>query len=381
VPQYNLFSISLISAGLALFYATSLRGLETRLSSLPGFIGSFIRAPRFVPPVKMRRGQGFGYIADLDVDTIDMRGGVSPFVVLEDGKPLMGFPVSPARPADQPSVQNVFNHGNGRYIHIGRQIVFSPSDNASQGERKYLLLETLTKDAEKLQRLLALNAQREAVGNIGAWLLAKLQIYAGDMLRTGQIDASLPTALTLQDVQIDLERYGLFQLQGRSATIRWTAAPDAAWNHVDIELRGLAAAGLSEDAWLVARIAYSADCRIRLEQLALGYGGKTWLRGHLDWAEDGLQGGEIACADLAPLRQGLSDACGGTDMQRRWIASFIDAIRSGDLPLGATLDADATETLTAAFSPEGDARALTLRLTRAGDRMSVSVSDSGKARA
>lgn len=381
MPQYNLFSVGLISAGLALFYTTSLSGLATRMRVLPGFIGSFVRAPRFVAPSKIGKDQGFCYIAEVDVDTVDVRGGVSPFVVLENNKPLPGFPPNPRQPADKPSLQNVREHGKGRHIHIGRHIFFSPKDNADPSGRTYLLLETLTLDTEKVQALLAVSKLRDAMENVGAWLLTKLQIYAGGMLRVGQIDMSVPTALTLQDVHLDLERYGLSRLQIRDATIRWTAAADTAWNHVTFALRGLLAAGLPEAAWLTGRIGYTDDYRIRLEQLAVGHGETTWLRGHLDWAENGLQGGEIACANLAPLRQGLSDACGGADMQRSWVTSFIDAIRSGDLPLGAALDADAAATLTAAFSPEGDARALTLRLTRAGDRISVSVPDSGEARA
>lgn len=375
MPQYNLFSISLISAGLALFYTTSLSGLSTRMSSLPGFIGSFIRAPRFVPPVKMGRGQGFSYVAELDVDTIDIRGGVSPFVVLEDGKPLAGFPVTPLRPEDKANLKNVCNHGKGRYVHVGRQIIFSPSDNADQGSRQYLLLETLTRDTEKLRALLAVNKQRDTADNIGAWLLAKLQIYAGDLLTIGQTDATAPAAITLNDVQVNLEQYGLFQVRSRDAAIRWTADPQAAWNHVTFELRGLEAAGLPGDSWITCRLAYSKDCRVRLEQLDLGQGAATWLRSSLNWSEDRLEAGEIACTDVTPLRLALTDACGGADMQRNWITSFIDAIRSGDLPLGGRLEAAAAAMLIGAFSPDGAARALTLRLTHDGSGIAISAGE------
>jgi len=363
-----MFSIGLISAGLTLFYTTSLSGLTTRRRSLPGFIGSFLRAPRFLKPVKLGKDQGHCYIAEVDVDTIDTRDGLSPFVVLENGAPLPGFPANPMQAADQRSLQNVRDHGMGRHIHIGRHVFFSPRDNAEPMGRTYLLLETLTLDSGKVKALLALS-DRAAMGNSGIWLLTKLKIYAGAMLGLGGFEDVAPESVTLRDVQLDLSQYGLPQLQCARATIRWTEQPATVWNHVEIDLRGMVSPGLPQDAWLTGRIGYSADCRIRLEQLTLGHGDETWLRSRLDWAEEdgGLRNGEIACNDVTPLRQGLTDACGSAEMQQHWIASFIDAIQTGALPLGGQLDAAAAARLTDAFAPDGTARAITLRLQRGDD--------------
>lgn len=380
MPQYNLFSIGLISAGLALFYTTSLSGLATRQRVLPLFIASFLRAPRFVPPVKFGRDQGFSYIAEVDVDTIDGRLGVSPFMVLEDGKPLPPFPVNPKKPADQATLYNVRAYGKGRHIHIGRQVFFSTLDNAdpAQADRKYLLLETLTFDSKKLQALLALNERRAEISNIGAWLLAKLQVYAGPMLTVGKIEASAPTALALHGIRIDLSQYGLPPLQADSAEIRWTETPGQAWSHVVFDLRGLAAAGLPDGAWMTCGLGFSADCRIRLENMELGQAAGSWLRCRLDWLEpDGLGDGEIACTDITPLRRDLGAACGGADMQKNWITAFCDAIRTGELPFGGRLEDETAETLVKAFSPEGTQRGLTLRLTREGDGITITCPTEG----
>lgn len=374
MPPYNSFSIGLISAGLALFYTTSLSSLATRQRVLPLFIGSFLRAPRFVPPVKFGRDQGFSYIAEADVDTIDARLGVSPFMVLEDGKPLPGFPVNPKKPADQATLDNVRTHGKGRHLHIGRQIFFSTRDNAdpAKADRKYLLLETLTFDSKKLQALLALNERHAEMGNIGAWLLAKLQIYAGPMLAMSRIEAPGPTALALHDIRIDLSQYGLPPLQADSAEIHWTQTPGQAWNQITFDMRGMAATGLPEGAGLTCRLGFSADCRIRLETMELGQAALAWLRCRLDWHDqNGLLGGEIACTDITPLRLNLGDACGGADMQKAWIISFCNAIRSGELSFGGRLDDETAEILVKAFSPDGTQRGLTLRLTHDGDAISI----------
>lgn len=383
MPQYNLFSIGLISAGLALFYTTSLSGLATRQRVLPLFIGNFLRAPRFVPPAKLGRDQGLSYIAEVDVDTIDGRLGTSPFMVLEDGKPLPPFPSNPKKPADQATLYNVRTYGRGRHIHIGRQIFFSTLDNAdpAKANRKYLLLETLTFDSKKLQALLALNERRAEFGNIGAWLLAKLQIYAGPMLAVGKIEASGPAALDLHDIRIDLSQYGLPPLQADSVEIRWTDTAGQAWNQVTFDLHGLAAAGLPVGAWMTGRLGFSADCRLRLESMELGQTAVPWLQCRLDWSEqDGLlRGGEIACTDITPLRRDLGDACGGAAMQKTWIAAFCDAMRNGELPLGGRLDDETAETLVKAFSPDGTQRGLMLRLTREIDGITITCPAEGAA--
>lgn len=370
MSSHNLFSVGLISAGLALFYSTSLRDLPTRKHLLPTFIGSFIRAPRFHAP-RLKRDQGFCYIAQTDVAVLDSFSGTSPLVVVEDGKPLKR-PFSPKPPSGKAAVQAVREQGMGRYIHIGQQVFFSPNDNDDPAGRKYLLLETLTQDAGKLKALLVLDQQREAMGNDGAWLLAKLQIYAGDMLTIGGIDGSDPTSVAAQDISIDLERWGLARLQAGQGTIRWSMQAEATWHRVTLELRGLAGAGLPADAWLTCGLAFNGQNDIRLEQLALGHGAVTWLQGRLDWSDDGLDAGEITCIDVTPLRQALDDACGGPELQRSWITSFIGAISSGDLPLGASLESKAAAALIGAFSPDGADKALTLRLTRGDTGIAVS---------
>lgn len=371
MPQYNLFSVSLISAGLALFYSTSLRSLGTRQSSLPGFIGSFLRAPRFMAP-RISKDQGFSYIAETDVDTVDSSTGVSPFVMLEDGVPL------PMRAAHHPikfDVQAVREQGQGRYIHRGRRVFFSPRDNAGGLVRQYLLLETLTLDRGKIDRLLALTKQRDTFGNIGAWLLSKLLVYADDMLTVGKIDSGDPAALMLQDVRINLDHYSLGRLQADRAAIRWTKQADRIWHQVTLELRDLTGQGLPANAWLTCRLGFTASNAVRLEQLALGHGGTTWLHGQLDWSDDHLQGGEISCINLAPLRQSLETACGGPELLRSWISSFTRAISSGDLPLGCRLDAETAETLVAAFSPESDVQSMVLRLARTEHGIAVSTGE------
>jgi hypothetical protein len=375
VPQYNLFSIGLISAGLALFYTTSLSSLATRQHVLPLFIGSFLRAPRFVPSAKFSRDQGLSYIAELDVDTIDARLGVSPFMVLEDGRPLPRFPFNPEKPADNATLYNVRTYGKGRHIHIGRRIFFSALGEVdpTKAVRKYHLLETLTFDSKKLQALLALNERRAEMTNFGAWLLAKLQVYAGLMLTIDRIETPELTALGLHGIRVDLSQYGLPPLQAESITIRWTQTPGQTWNYIRFDLQGLAAAGLPDGAWMTCSLGFNADCRIRLESLELGQVAVPWLRCRLDWLEEEglLQAGEIACADITPLRRDLGDACGGTDMQKTWIAAFCDAVRTGELPLGGRLEDETAETLVKAFSPGGTQRGLTLRLTREGDGITI----------
>lgn len=81
---------------------------------------------------------------------------------------------------------------------------------------------------------------------------------------------------------------------------------------------------------------------------------------------------------MTPLRQALTDACGGAAVQRDWITSFIGAIRSGDLPLGAIPDAETAATLITAFSPDGSISALTLRLSRMADVVTVSCRSMGE---
>lgn len=373
MSSHNLFSVSLISAGLALFYSTSLRDLPSRQRVLPAFIGSFIRAPRFLAP-RLSRDQGYSYVAETDVDSIDSFSGASPFVVLEDGKPLKR-PFGPSPPDGKIALKAVREKGEGRYIHSGRRIFFSPSDNGDPTARKYLLLETLTLDPGKLKALLALHEQRDAMGNDGAWLLAKLQVYAGDMLTIGGTDGSDPTSITLRDIRIDLERWGLARLQAGHGSIRWIMRAGATWQRVTLELRDLVGVGLPADAWLTCVLGFTGRNDIRLEQLVLGHGATTWLRGQLDWSDDRLEAGDIACIDITPLRRALDDACGGPEMQRSWITSFINAIRSGDLPLGGQLEAGAATALIRAFSPDGADKALALRLTRRETGIAVSVGE------
>jgi hypothetical protein len=149
--------------------------------------------------------------------------------------------------------------------------------------------------------------------------------------------------------------------------------PGQVWSHVAFDLRGLAAAGLPQGTWMTCRLGFSADCHIRLETMELGHGVSSWLRCRLDWHEqDGfLLGGEIACADITSLRRDLGGACGGADMQKTWITSFCDAMRSGELPLGGRLDDETADTLIKAFSPDGTQRELVLRLTREGDAIAI----------
>lgn len=378
MSSHNGFSVSLISAGLALFYSTSLRTLPTRRRLLPAFIGSFLRAPRFIAP-RLSRDQGFGYIAEADVDTTDSPAGFSPFVLLENGRPLTQ-PFRNLPGANKIDVQAVREQGEGRYIHIGRRIFFSPSDNGDPAGRKYLLLETLTLDSAKVKTLLALAQQRAdqsnpVLGNAGAWLLAKLQVYAGDMLAIGETDASDATAVMLKDLRVDLTGYGLARLQAERATLRWTMHAAARWHRVTMDLRGLTGDGVPAGAWLTCVLGFTLENEIRLEAMECGQDETTWLRSRLDWSEDGLAAGEIACADVTPLRLALTEACGTADRQRSWIASFIGAIRSGELPLVGQLDETTAARLIEALSPDGAVTALTLRLTREGASVAISAGD------
>lgn len=376
MAKYNLFSVGLITTALSLFYATSLIGRGNRISGLPKLIGTFIRAPRTTVITSIAHDQGHAYVAEINLDTTDRQTGVSPFMVLENGVPLKPFPHVAVTQADTVGVGNIRTHGGGRHLHHAPFIIFSPSDNADLRQvppRKYELLETLTSDPTKIEALNNLNTLRDSLPNPGFWMMAKLQVYAGAILQVERIEATGHMDVNLYKPRVDLEIYGLPVVKADRVAINWTADASQPWNRIEAEIHNVAAEGLPANSRMRLVLGYTAKYRLRLEALELTAGDKTWLHIALDWQDDRLQTGKIHCADVAPLRSALADACGGIDMQQQWITSFIAAIRKGDLSFGAPMDAATGDALVAAFSPDGTTGALTLRLTRDGDTVVMAI--------
>ncbi|HEX6957988.1 MAG TPA: hypothetical protein VF194_08385 [Ferrovibrio sp.] len=356
MTSYKLPSILFISTALATFYAARLIGRGDRRRQLPRLLQSFIRSPELTVVDKVGWAEGHCYVINLERDVVDDQVGISPLMVLENGRPL------PLPHAEM--VASVKQEGGGRYVHLDRFIYFSPSDNADlrSTQRRYAVIETLTRDLKTVEALLHLQKRASTYRNVGLFQFAKLQTYLGTQLQVGESGAAGDHDLRLKNVELALEDLGFGRLAASSVRVAWSQP--APWGMLDIIVEDLTADWLPSPARLTLSLGFKSDASLRLERFAYDTTGELHAKAVLNWREERLASAQLSVTPLDGLRRTLIEACGGEAAAAAWLRQIVAAIGSGDLPLVDHVPEQTRTALIAALSPSAMAAGLDITLGR-----------------
>jgi len=344
------FSIAFCSFWLYAYYCRTLAENRRNAGALALLARTLARAPRWIPFKAAAHYGGHCYVITLEEDFLCDRRGRSVLRLYENGTAL-------AAPHAR-SVDEIVAQGAGRYLHVERQIFFSPSDNVppERAPRSYAILETLTDDAQ---------AARGERGNAAARALDKLGALLGGRLDTSGSVETGESEVTVYAPALDLRDFGLglasaesvtLEIEGREGTVRFA---------VRLRQAGIDSIGTAGDIALRASI--GADGRLRAASLDARIGeAEVSLRSD----NAGIESGHARLGALQGLRTALSQACDGDDSCGNWLADFLSALCAGLLP-GVILEPPVAEAILEALRPGSVSTRLGLALVRGADALRI----------
>jgi len=356
-------SILFVSASLIIFYVAKLLRRDDMQPVLPLFLQSFIRSPTYTDMNEAAHVDGHCYAIALDSDYADDLAGSSVLMMLEDGRPL---PLPHAL-----SVGDVTSKGGGRYLHVERAIYFSPSDNAEirNLKRRYSVVETLTRDLDKIKTLARL---KDPAGfpNIGMQLLVKLLVHLREHLRLDAAEVTGDNGIGVKNLRLDLTPLGFGPVAIGRVDIGWTM-PDL-WGDIDIVMKDIRADWLPPIAQIALSLGYTSESLLRVNSLTCDSPGHLQMQTSINWSAAGLREARVSIAPLEILRATLVQACGGAAASSEWLQVFLADIGSDALDLVDQFPDEARHALISALSPGSTATQLEVVLSRGGDSTTIS---------
>lgn len=358
----SLFPLFFISGWLLAFYQRALKGKRRDRGALPLLLRSWWLGPRAIPLGGAQRSGPHAYTVTLDEDFCSDEMGHTTLLLLEDGKPL---PLPHAT-----SIKKIASHGQGRWVHVGRKLIFSPSDNADLASKphQYHLIDGLGGNPALFGPLSKLAQLRSTFRNPAAYALAKLQLVLAKRLSVGRQREVDDRNLLVESLGLDLSAVFLPDLSvGRLAL---EVLPAGGAHRVQADLRDVTWGGLRLDELkLTLEI---ENYQPRLTALAAHRDGVNLVRLATHPAEGPWQSARVDVAGLAALRKELAAACGGMEAAAAWLESWMADLASGALPMGLEIAEADRAILGRALAADGQADTLTLELTRAGHSILVS---------
>ena len=256
----SIFNIVGCSAALLCHFAANPTA-HPKHRGLHGLLFNCLRnMPRDIPLRNLRQLEGHCHTFTIDDDLPDDATASSTIVLFEDGKSLPRWHFRNAK--------KIAEEGCGTYLHVGRTIYFSTSDNSSplSNGRKYSAIHTLSTDPEIFRRLMSWRKVTNATG--AARLCEMLQIlWPGHFGYAASSGTGPDVALSGLNLAIDQE--ARMRLTARSFSARAVAGTAAQW---EFDIAALAAADAPDARWnLRGRIDLSPDADALL--LSLGIDG------------------------------------------------------------------------------------------------------------
>lgn len=234
-----LFPLLFVSGWLLAFYQRTLKDNRRDKGAFPLLLKSWWLGPRAIPLGGAQRSGPHAYTVTLDEDFCSDEMGRTTLLLLEDGKPL---PLPHAT-----SIKKIAREGQGRWVLVGRKLIFSPSDNAdlAQTPHQYHLIDGLGTNPALFGPLSKLAQLRATFRNPAAYALAKLQLTLGKRLAVGKAREVDERNLLVEDLRLDLAAAFLPDLSaGRLAL---AVQPADGTYRIQADLQGVAWGGLRLD--------------------------------------------------------------------------------------------------------------------------------------
>lgn len=338
-----LFPLFFVSGLLLAYYQRALKAHRADRGALGLLLKSWWQGPRALPVAGLQRAGGHSYSLSLDEDFCSDEMGHTTLMLLEDGRPL---PL-----AHSNSVKKIASQGLGRWVHVGRKIFFSPSDNADLGQtaHQYHLIDGLGSRPEIFGALSKLAQLKSSFRNPAAYALAKLQLVLGSRLTLASSREPDDRRLDVRDIRLDLAAAGLPTLVVESLAIQLAEMPGA-WR-IEATLGGITFGDWALDS-LVLDLDITPACQISLVGLEARHQDQTLLSWQGGRPDEGGAAGRLLVHALAPLREALAQTCGGPDGARRWLVGFLADLDENRLELGLRAEGNALATLMGALLGE-----------------------------
>lgn len=306
----------------------------------------------------LRHAEGHRYVFTVDDDLPDDSAS-STIVLLEDGKSLPRWHCRDGK--------TIATEGLGRYVHAGRAIHFSTSDNSSPltNGRKYTALHTVTTDPTVFGRLTSWRKTATTTG--AAQLFEMLRILWPGHFEYAALSGTGPDAV-LSDVRFAIDQEKAMRLAARSLSARPVAGTVGQW---DFEIAALAPIESPREQWsLRGRVDLSPTADILL--LSLGIDGPDGFFLSFDHATLGTLAARFG--KLGAIRAMLLADFRDMAALEKWTGTIARLITAplADGGFGLLLDQEGKSTLAQIFSDNMVAREheLTVRIAD-GERQAV----------
>lgn len=353
----SLFPLIFVSVWLLAFYQRTLQPGRRDRGALPLLLKSWWLGPRAIPLAGAQRSGPRAYSVNLDEDFCSDEMGRSTLLLLEDGKPL---PYPHAT-----SMKKIAAEGGGRWVHVGRKLIFSASDNAdlAKAPHQYHLLDGLGSQPELFGALSKLAQLRATFRNPAAYACAKLQLTLGERLAVGKVREIDANNLAVEDLRLDLASAFLPDLSIARGVVEVVTEDDI--TRILAELESLHWGDMELDA-LRLELTIDAGYRPRLIALSGARAGQTLVDLTSAPSRGEWQSASLIVNGLGSLRHELAAICGGPQAAVSWLDALLADLASDTLGMRLKLSDDTRATLATALADTGQAHSLALDLIRAG---------------
>lgn len=362
MAERPLFPLLFVSGFLLAYYQRALKAGRNDKGALPLLLKSWWLGPRAIPLSGAQRAGIFSYSLALNEDFCSDEMGHSTLLLLEDGKSL---PLPHAN-----SIKKIASLGQGRWVHVERKILFSPSDNADLAKtpHQYHLIDGLGGNPEIFGALSKLAQLRASFRNPASYALTKLQLVFGKRLafsKQKEVDAR---RLTIDDLKLDLSAAFLPDLS--IAKIALEVRPEGTASHIQADLEGVEWAGIRLD-----RISLAMEIDAAYQPRLIAFSARRDGRNLVELAtttQDGAwRSATLAVAVQEILRRELAATCGGTQAAADWLNGILADLADGTLPMGLNLPDGSRNVLLTALAGDGRMSTLHLEIVRAGQTVNI----------
>ncbi len=288
--------------------------------AFPKLLKAFNEGPSYWPIDEIQHHAGHCYVAVISDEFVSDLQGRSILMVLENGNSL---PLANTRNLDE-----IINKGNGRYLHVGDKLFFSPSDNASTEvvlSRKYGVLETLVNDQKRIESLMAVNNNESLNNNPALRIVEKLMIYFQDNIQFGGVADLGANNYSFRHVKLDLSQWYLAQWEINKLDIHHSHVLGETL--ATLKIQDLHIEGVDENFQLDIKIKIDDAYQLIPVSAKVNMNKVSILNVNFSWKSKALKSLVVQSGDVPLMLKQLIASVGGSEKDlQSWVEDFSNDV-------------------------------------------------------